>query len=183
MKKSKVSKSVKAVEKEKENRNEEEAIANIEIIQESKPAELTEQEKQVQFKDALLANINKYDFVMPFFSDIMYATLLIEKKVVNFPELSRQSNYNSLPSLMPYNEEYQARGFAMSRGRIFMSLCLNKSTDDIIKFDVYNRKLENSQVKHSNIHRKLLAVSKAYFPLIHAQVKVLYPKSAFKGIG
>lgn len=189
MKKSKVSKSTKAVkavevtEQEKEIRDELEAAAVSLLAQESKPIELTEEEKALQFKEMLLANINRQDFVMPFFSDLMYATLLTEGKVVNFPELLRQSNYNSLPSLMPYNEEYNQRGFAMSRGRVFMSLCLNKSADDIIAFDVYNRKLENSQVKHANIHRKILAVAKAYFPEIHKQIKTLYPKSAFKGQG
>jgi hypothetical protein len=181
MKKSKVSKSAKTVEKAKNIRDELEASAVSLLVQENKPIELTEQEKQVQFKDLLLANINKSDFVMPFFSDLMYATLLTENKVINFPALSRQSNYNSLPSLMPYNEEFQQRGFAMSRGRIFMCLCLNKSASEIISFDIYNRKLENSQLKHANIHRKILAVSKAYFPLIHKEIKTLYPKSAFKG--
>lgn len=185
MKKSKVSKVVKAVsvEEAKEIRSEEEAAAVSLLVQESKPIELTDEEKQVQFKDLLLSNINKHDFVCSFFSDLMYATLITENKVVNFPSLSRQSNYNSLPSLMPYNEEHQARGFAMSRGRVFMSLCLGKSASDIIAFDVFNRKLENSQVKHSNIHRKILAVSKAYFPLLHKDIKTLYPKASFKGIG
>lgn len=180
MKKSAKSKEVKRVK--------EDAKKAIEIVKEVRDenesieiAVLEEDEKQ--FKEMLLSNINKSEFVCPFFSDLMFATLITEGKVVNFPSLSRQSNYNSLPSLMPYNPEYDKKGFAGSRGRIMLSLCLNKSALDIIAFDVFNRKLENSQVKHSNIHRKLLAVSKAYFPEIHKQVKTLYPKASFKGQG
>jgi len=133
---------------------------------------------EIALKELLLSALSNNSFVMPFFSEDMFYTLLLEGKIKNIPTSNRVSNYESLPFIMPYDSEYKQRGFAGSRGRVFFSIATDKTPLDLIEFDLTNRQLENRQLRKRNIKRKIQAIGKAYFPIVN--IKEKYPIAMFK---
>jgi hypothetical protein len=139
------------------------------------------EEKLAKLKEHLLANLNNPEFVLPFFSEPMFQMLVQEGKVVNVPVAERVSGYHSLPFQMPYDEERKARGFSGKRGRMFFSLVMNKTSDELIALESFNRVVENNHRLEPMLYRKTLqAMAKGYFPAIHAEFKVKYPVVRFK---
>jgi hypothetical protein len=148
----------------------------VEIVASAMP-EKTIAEKQIEMLFSILDN---QQFAMPFFSQALYEALIVSGKAKNLASAQRMSGYESLPYIFPYDEKFKEKGFSGSRGRMFASCVLGLTADQIITFDMYNRKLEGTQEKKKNVHRKLLAISKAYFPLLHDNRKTLYPIEKFK---
>lgn len=139
------------------------------------------EEQLLAFKEKLLANLNSPELEIPFFSEVMFNMLAEEGKIVNAPGSVRVSHYHSLPSQMPYDPEQQARGFGGKRGRMFFSLCLNKSADEVIQLETFNRKKEgNNRLEPILYRRTLAAMAKGYFPEIHKEFKTKYPINLFK---
>jgi hypothetical protein len=147
-----------------------------EIVENAMP-EKSAVEKQIELLFSILDN---QQFAMPFFSEALYEVLILQGKVKNIASVQRLSGDESFPYIFPYDEKYQEKGFSGSRGRCFLACCIGLSADQLITFDLYNRKLEGTQERKKNIHRKILAISKAYFPKLHDSRKVLYPISKFK---
>jgi len=136
------------------------------------------QDKTEIAKNLVLTSLDDTLVTIPFVSERMIEVLYAENKIVNFPEKERKSGYESLPFTLPYDEKFQDKGFSGSRGRVFLSLLCNFPVSQIIAFDMYNRKIEQTQLRKRNIKRKINAIAKAYFPYL--DVKTLYPNQLFK---
>jgi hypothetical protein len=139
------------------------------------------EEQLLAFKEKLLANLNSPELELPFFSEVMFDMIAEEGKIVNAPGAIRVSQYHSLPSQMPYDPEQKSNGFGGKRGRMFFSLCMNKSADEVIQLETFNRKKEgNNRLEPILYRRTLAAMAKGYFPEIHKEFKTKYPIGLFK---
>ncbi len=142
-----------------------------------------------ELKAKILASLNDVTFELPFFSDGIFELLLTEDKIVNVPSETRQSNYHSLPPMFPYNAsgKYEGqKGQSGTRGRCIFALSVNKSANDFIAFETFNRKAEGrnstKDLSPNLFRRTLQAECKAYFPELHKVFNTLYPSSSFPDV-
>ena len=124
------------------------------------PETTPEKSNTEQIQELVLSSCNNEKFTGRFFSQDMFNYMSENNLLVNTPVLVRGSNYNSLPTQLPYNREEGSRGFAQARGDSFFSLCIDKIEKTILSY--YRPEL---------MIRKTLAMSKGYFPEKHAEIK------------
>ena len=135
----------------------------------------TEVEKLEALKQKLLVSLDSAEFALPFFSKVMEEILEKEGKIVNVPVEIRQSNYTFLPSVNPHQ-------FGKKRGRMYFSLLVNKTAEEINALEDYNRRIEGGRLQPDLWRRTLQNMVNGYFPYLKAEFKTKYPLSAFRPV-